>query len=254
LETVGVILPEEFLDAAKQIIVKGEKEGVPLRLLGGLAFKARCYSAGDPRFARSNKDIDLYGLRQHCKSIMKIMETLGYKPREVFNSLSLGKRLIYYDRDHKRRVDIFLDEFEMCHKFNFKDRISMSELTLPMTDLVMTKLQVVEMTEKEYKDLMAAFKDFDVTNDQGGINADRIADVCSKDWGIYRTFTRSLERVKDAALSLDEADTDLIVARISKLAEAIEQRPKNLAWKLRAAVGERARWYELPEPDTDLIA
>jgi hypothetical protein len=254
MQTLGVTLPDEFLEAAKRIIVEGERKGVPLRLLGGLAFKAMCDSAGDPRFARSYKDIDLYGLRQHSKSIMKIMETLGYMPREVFNRLSMGRRLIYYDHGNKRRVDIFLDEFEMCHKFNFKDRISMSELTLPMTDLVMTKLQVVEMTDKEYKDLMAAFKDFDVTHDQRGINADRIAEVCSKDWGIYKTFTRSLELVKEAAFSLNDPSTELIVARISKLAEAIEQRPKNLAWKLRATVGERARWYELPEPDKGLIA
>ncbi len=254
MQTARVTLPDEFLDAAKQIVVEGEREGVPLRLLGGLAFKAMCASAGDPQFARSNKDIDLYGLRHDSKTIMKIMETLGYKPREVFNRLSMGKRLIYHDLGNKRRVDIFLDEFEMCHKFNFKDRISMNELTLPMTDLVMTKLQVVEMTEKEYKDLMAAFTDFDVTHDDGGINSDRIAEVCSKDWGIYRTFARSLESVKEAAVSLNDPSTDVIVARVDKLMQTIEQRPKNLAWKLRAALGERARWYELPEPDTDLIA
>ncbi len=246
-------LPDEFLEAAKRIIVDGEREGVPLRLLGGLAFKAMCASARGPQFARSNKDIDLYGLRHDSKTIMKIMETLGYKPREVFNRLSMGKRLIYYDLGNKRRVDIFLDEFEMCHKFNFKDRISMNELTLSMTDLIMTKLQVVEMTEKEYKDLMAAFWDFDVTNDEGEINAGRIADVCSRDWGIYRTFTRSLELLKEAARSLNDANSGVIVARVDKLVRVIEQRPKTLAWKLRAALGEKARWYELPEPDADLI-
>ncbi len=254
MQSVGVTHSDEFLDAAKQIIIEGKREGVPLRLLGGLAFKAMCASAGDPQFARSNKDIDLYGLRHDSKIIMKIMETLGYRPREVFNRLNMGTRLVYYDLGNKRRVDIFLDEFEMCHKFNFKDRISKSELTLPMTDLVMTKLQVVEMTEKEFKDLMAAFRDFDVTHDDRGINADRIAQVCSKDWGVYRTFGRSLESVKEAASSLNDANTDLIVARVDKLVRAIEHRPKNLAWKLRAVLGERARWYELPEPDTDLVS
>ena len=254
MQTMGVTLPSEPLEAAKQIILESEKQGVPLRLLGGLAFKVMCVSATHPPFARGNGDIDIYGLRQDSSAIMKIMVTLGYKPREVFNSLSMGKRLIYHDLSNRRRVDIFLDEFEMCHKFNFKDRISIGKLTLQMTDLVMTKLQVVEMTEKEYMDLMAAFRDFEVTHDEIGINADRIADFCSKDWGIYRTFTRSLRLVKEAAFALKDANTEVIVPRISALVEAIEHRPKTFAWKVRAAVGERARWYELPEPDLDLPA
>ena len=253
MQTVGITLPNESLEAAKQIIVEGEKQGVRLRLLGGLAFKVKCSSAGEPRFARINKDIDLYGLRRDGDTIVKIMETLGYKPREVFNSLSMGKRLIYYDLGNKRRIDLFLDEFEMCHKFNFKDRIPISSLTLPMTDLVMTKLQVVEMTEKEYKDLMAAFIDFEITHDERGINADRIAEISSKDWGIYKTFTTSLGLVKEAAHSLNDESGALIGARIDELVQAIEQRPKTFGWKVRAAVGERAKWYELPTPDSDLV-
>lgn len=253
MQTFGVTLPNESLEAAKQIIVEGEREGVRLRLLGGLAFKAVCNSTSDTQFARINKDIDIYGLRKDSRAIMKIMETLGYRPREVFNSLSMGKRLIYHDLGNKRRVDIFLDEFQMCHKFDFKDRIMVSSPTLPITDLVMTKLQVVEMTEKEYKDLLAAFRDFPITKDDAGINAERIANLCSKNWGIYRTFTQSLKALREAAASLRDAGASAIGARIDQLLIAIEERPKTLGWKMRAAVGEKARWYELPEPDNDAI-
>ncbi len=254
MQSVGITLPDESLEAAIQTIAAGERDGVHLRLLGGLAFKAICKSSREKPFARPNKDIDLYGLMRDSKAIMKIVESLGYKPREVFNRLSMGRRLIYYGPGNTRRVDIFLDEFEMCHKFNFKDRISISVPTLPMTDLVMTKLQVVEMTDKEYKDLMAAFTDFEVRRDEQGVNADRIAKLCSKDWGIYRTFTCNLELVREAALALSDANGSVVASRIAGLVQAIEERPKTLGWRLRARVGERARWYELPQPDQDVFS
>src|SRR5271157_2501061 len=151
--------PANGLEAAVKIVDLAESKGVRLRLLGGLAFKSLCPSANDPRYFRENKDIDLMGRREDSKEIMKTLETLGYKPRDVFNKLNKGQRLIYYDLGNRRRVDIFLDEFVMCHKFNFKESILAGTYTLPVTQLVMTKLQVVEKTEKEYKDIVVAFHD-----------------------------------------------------------------------------------------------
>lgn len=112
--------PPDALEAATQIIDAAEGGGVRLRLLGGLAFKKLCPSSMDPRYFRVNKDIDLMGKRGDARGTMKIMETLGYKPRELFNKLNMGQRLIYYDMGNRRRVDIFLDEFMMCHKSDFK--------------------------------------------------------------------------------------------------------------------------------------
>ena len=105
-----VLVPSNPLVAATQIIDAAEEKGVRLRLLGGLAFKKLCPSSSDPRYFRENKDIDLMGKREDTRDIVKIMETLGYRPREVFNKLNMGQRLIYYDVGNKRRVDLFLDE------------------------------------------------------------------------------------------------------------------------------------------------
>jgi len=245
LAAVGVVVPAP-LDAAKQIIERGEQEGVRMRLLGGLAFKALCQSAKEAEFQRESKDIDLMGRREDTKKIMQIMKTLGYRPREIFNRLNLGKRLVYHDMNNGRRVDIFLDEFEMCHRFNFKDSLTAHPLTLPITDLVITKLQVVQMTEKEHKDLSAAFNDYEVTDHEGGINGARIAELCSKDWGIYRTFIGSLRLLKERATS------KRITGRAERLLELIENRRKSLSWRLRAKVGESVRWYEIPDADVDV--
>src|SRR6266852_4722279 len=246
-----VLVPSNALEAATQIIDLAEKKGVRLRLLGGLAFKKLCPSASDPRYFRENKDIDLMGKREDSRKIVKIMETLGYRPRELFNKLNLGQRLIYYDIANKRRVDLFLDEFVMCHKFNFKVNILAGTYTLPITQLLMTKLQVVEKTEKEYKDLTVAFYDFDVTSGPDGICGDEIADLCSKDWGLYTTFRKSLKALEAKAANLDGNEQVRVTQRIQKLMAVMDSAPKTFSWRMRARIGERQRWYDLPDADGD---
>jgi hypothetical protein len=248
-----VLVPANSLDAATQIIDTAERRGVRLRLLGGLAFKKLCPSSNDPRYFRENKDIDLMGKRDDSKEIVRIMETLGYKPRELFNKLNMGQRLIYYDVDNRRRVDLFLDEFVMCHKFNFKENILAGTYTLPITQLLMTKLQVVEKTEKEYKDLIVTFRDFDVTTGGAGIRGDEIADLCSKDWGVYTTFWKSLEALMMKADELDPLERSRVIPRIQKLMAMMASAPKSFGWRMRARIGERTRWYELPNADADAV-
>ena len=246
-----VLVPSNALEAATQIIDAAEERGARLRLLGGLAVKRLCPSSMDPRYFRENKDIDLMGRREDSREIVKTMETLGYKPRELFNKLNMGQRLIYYDMRNRRRVDLFLDEFVMCHRFNFKENLLAGTYTLPITQLLMTKLQVVEKTEKEYKDLIVAFHDFDVTSRHEGIRGDEIAELCSKDWGVYTTFLRSLEGLAAKAEGLGEGERDVVVARVRKLVGMMEAAPKSFGWKMRARLGERQRWYDLPEKDGD---
>ncbi len=248
-----VLVPSDALEAATQIIDSAETRGVRLRLLGGLAFKKLCPSSMDSRYFRENKDIDLMGRREDSREIVKVMETLGYRPRELFNKLNMGQRMIYYDMGNRRRIDLFLDEFVMCHKFNFKESILAGTYTLPITQLLMTKLQVVEKTEKEYKDTIVAFRDFDVSTGEGGIRGDEIADLCSKDWGIYTTFWKSLESVIAKAEGLDDGERSVVVSRIQKLMSMMEAAPKTFGWRMRARIGERTRWYELPDADSDAV-
>ncbi|MDG6903684.1 MAG: hypothetical protein JRN72_02630 [Nitrososphaerota archaeon] len=247
------MLPTDALEAATQIIDEAESKGVRLRLLGGLAFKKLCASSRDPRYFRENKDIDLMGKREDSRAIMKILEGLGYKPRELFNKLNMGQRLIYYDMTNKRRVDLFLDEFVMCHKFNFKENILAGTYTLPVTQLLMTKLQVVEKTDKEYKDMVVAFRDFDVTSGPDGIRGDEIAELCSKDWGVYTTFWKTLEAVMARAPELAGEESDMVRSRVRKLMSMMEAAPKSFGWKMRARVGERTKWYDLPDSDGDAV-
>ena len=247
---------ESLGDEANRILGEAEKKEVLLRLLGGVAVVTRCPSAAHPPFSRRYVDIDLIGRRKETAKINQLFKDLGYKPRERFNALH-GSRLIFNDMKNARRVDIFLDTFQMCHKFDFRDRLSLEPKTITMSDLLMTKLQIVEVNEKDIKDILVILLDHDVVAEEAPdkINAAYIAKISADDWGIYRTLTMSLDRVPEfvGRLNLDGEQKARVMERAVSLRKSIEGAPKSMGWKMRAAVGDRKRWYELPEADQAVV-
>lgn len=166
------------------------------------------------------------------------------------------RRLIFNDMANQRRVDIFLDLFEMCHKFNFKDRLEIEKYTISLADMLATKLQIVELNEKDIKDILSLLTDYDVGDiDSGTINGSYLAKICSDNWGIYKTFTLNLDKIHSTLpqWDLDPGQNKLVITRIERLKRAIETEPKSLKWRMRAKVGERAVWYELPVADKEVV-
>lgn len=168
----------------------------------------------------------------------------------MFNALQGDKRLLFLDPAAKRRVDIFLDVFEMCHKFDFHNRLELDKWTLTPSDLLVTKLQVVEINEKDYKDTIALILDHQIgdKDDLETINGRYIASLCENEWGIYKTFTRNLKWLSDSLEKyLDDTEqVKLVRSKINNLLDRIERQPKTLRWRMRASVGEKVTWYELP--------
>jgi hypothetical protein len=55
-------------------------------------------------------------------------------------------------------------------------------------------------------------------------------------------------RVEGYAASIADPDLAAGAAKeIKRLRDRVEQAPKGLRWRTRPKVGDRARWYELPE-------
>jgi len=247
---------ESLLEEADRILRSAEAKGVTLRFVGGVAVGMRCPSASNPPLSRRYVDIDVIGHRKESAKISQLFKELGYSPRERFNAFQVT-RLIFNDLKNARRVDVFLDVFEMCHKFNFKNRIDLEPRTLPIVDLLSTKLQIVEINEKDMKDIMAMLLDHDLATEDvpDKINASHMAKLCAEDWGIYKTFTTNLAKVPEFAsrVGLDGEPKKRALEQAQNLTKAIEDAPKSMGWKMRAAVGERKKWYELPEADKEVV-
>ena len=228
-----------------------------LRLFGGMAIRFHCPSATHRSLGRKYVDIDFMALRKQSREIKKLFAELGYVPRDRFNALQGDKRLIFNDIENGRRVDVFLETFEMCHKFDFKDRLTIDTPTITLADLLATKLQVVEITEREYRDVMALLLDHEIGDSEKPetINGSYLAGLCANDWGIYKTFTINIGNILNALpnYSLDQESIAIVQKRLEDLRNRIEAVPKSMRWKIRARVGEKAQWYELPEQDKEVI-
>jgi hypothetical protein len=120
-----------------------------------------------------------------------------------------------------------------------------------MADLLATKLQIFKTNEKDFKDIIAILLDHEVAESDkpDAINGKRLAELCSHDWGIYKTFTLVLE--KTAAMlerfDLTPKDKEIVKERMKRISDLIEQEPKSMGWKTRARVGDKVVWYKLPD-------
>jgi hypothetical protein len=234
---------------ARRILAAANARGVPVRLVGGLAVRLHAEPL-HPAFAREYKDIDLVTARDRGRDAGALLEGLGYVGADEFNALNGHRRLMYGDERTGRRLDIFVGEFRMCHRIPVAERIERDPTTVPLAELLLTKLQIVELNERDAIDAAALLHHHDVSDhDDDAVNADRIAELCAADWGLWRTATMNLERVaaRTADLALAAGERDAICVRIARLRTRVDAEPKSRSWRLRDRVGDRKRWYELPE-------
>ncbi len=221
-------------------------EGIPLRLLGGLAIYFQCpVVRSDTRFQRPYKDMDFITLSKANAKTKTLFTNLGYTGNKNFNALHGNQRLLFWDEQHQRQIDIFVDRMQMCHTFDFRNRLNIDSRTLSISDLLLTKLQIVELNEKDMIDTLALFHDYDITSNEQGMHLGYITSLTSNDWGLYKTLETNLKKMQGFASAHDFPAQ--IPERIESLLSAIEAHPKSFAWRTRAMVGERVRWYELPE-------
>ncbi len=251
-------MPEKDpVQEAEKLVQEANKRKMTLRLLGGIAFRLRCPSSMKDNLKRKYVDIDFVGTRKERKEIQNFFVDMGYTPRTTFNTMQGFRRLIFNDIDNERRVDIFLNEFEMCHKLDFTNRLKLDSLTLPLADLLLTKLQVYEITEREYRDVIAMLTDHTLgtTDKSDVINEKYIAQLCAEDWGLWRTITLNLERISSALPRYipTQESQQLVKSKIDALWKTLDSEPKSFRWKMRARVGEKVKWYELPEADREVV-
>ncbi|WXG44201.1 MAG: hypothetical protein WED04_09230 [Promethearchaeati archaeon SRVP18_Atabeyarchaeia-1] len=240
----------DIVQQATRIIDEAQKSRVVLRALGGTAIGMRCPSAKHRNLIRDYADIDLVGHAKQDKSIKELFTGLGFEPNKRFNALHGKKRLQFSNTKEKIDVDIFLDVFQMCHKFDFKDRLELDSYTIPLADLLMTKLQVVQINEKDIRDIVVILKDHDYgSRDPDKIDLDYIAKLCSGDWGLWKTLSMNAEKISKmvADYGLSDDDTRRIKSKLASFLRRLEEEPKSMRWRMRAARGESSPWYETVE-------
>jgi hypothetical protein len=241
------ILPDPVAEGAR-IAGAADDLDLPLRLLGGVAIALLCPSARRPPLQRSYADIDFATTGAAREEVIGLMESLSYAPDREFNMLHGQRRLYFWDEGNRRQVDVFVDEANLCHRIDLRDRLEAGPATLSLADLAVLKLQVVETNEKDYLDICAIFADHALSEDDSGIDSTYIAALAGSDWGLWRTLRMVAERSVRFARDLTGFEAaDRVAKRLDGLLAELDTVPKSRGWKLRARIGDRKRWYELPE-------
>jgi hypothetical protein len=237
---------KEMPEEAKRIVDHARKRDVQLRLMGGLAVRMQCTSLSFCE--RPYSDIDLMGLSAQSEKIHKLFDELGYLADREFIALHGGQRLKFEDHTNNRHVEVFLDKFRMDQTLDFRGRLEIDPYTISLSDLFITKAQVVKMDEKDFHDLFSLFRDHKVGTDdrEGVINARYVAQMCAHDWGLYHTVLRNLERLPEFYdhFKLDKGERESMDRRIWILKLMIIETNKGPIWKARDKLGERVPYYE----------
>ncbi|HEX3225791.1 MAG TPA: hypothetical protein VHQ89_06815 [Gaiellaceae bacterium] len=195
---------------------------------------------------REYKDLDFATSKKGSGPTQTLLRDLGYDPHVGFNAMNAKERLLFFDDPHARQVDVFVGSFRMCHEIPLERRLDLEPHTVPLAELLLTKLQIIELNEKDVRDAVALLSAKGVSDDDSEVNGARVAELTANDWGLWRTITRNLASVAQHLGNYD-VDGALVQTRLDELQKRIEDAPKSRAWKLRDKIGERKRWYELPE-------
>src|SRR5215471_8598648 len=237
---MGQLLADPVAEA-RQLISLATEQGLVMRALGGVAVFLQS-ADGQPRLLRSVKDIDLAVAKGSGKAAARVLAQAGYAADEMFNAL----------RGSRRHVDVFVGEFSMCHELPLTARLGRDPLTVPREELLLSKLQVIELTANDQLDIYNLLYHHDVGEDEGaGISSPFIAALCARDWGLWRTCQLNIDRSLDnlGSSGLDPAEQKVVTGRLESLRGRIDAEPKSRRWRMRNQVGDKVRWYAEPEQE-----
>lgn len=246
------ILEEEkkFFDLKDKILSEAKDRGVEMRILGSIAFRIHCPKFNHILYSedRTVTDVDFVAHLEDNKKISNIFTSLGWEEDEFVKKMSTtrGNRSIFYSPNGEHS-DVFYDKLEMCHTIDLSERLKIDYPTLSPADLLLEKMQIVELNRKDVIDTLMLFREHEVgSGDNETINANYISSLCAGRWGFWKTITENLAKLKKFLpefKTFEEEDRRNIRTKIDSLLKAIEEKPKTFKWKLRSIIGERKKWY-----------
>ena len=241
---------EKFENEVRRIVNAGNQAGLMLRLLGSLAFQFHCprYGGLQAQMGRAYTDIDFGGYVKQAKAVSEMLAGLGYtEDREVFIA-SEGGRAIFENPANGLHVDIFYEKLDFCHVIQCVGRLEVDSPTIPLAELLLEKMQIVKINEKDIIDTLMLLLEHPLgDSDTEVVNMARVAKLCADDWGLWRTTSMNLTKVKQLAQTYPQLSAEQkahITAQVDSALQRMEAEPKPMAWRIRDRVGDRVKWYK----------
>ena len=246
---------EDFEKQIRRIVSEAELRGLLMRIMGGAAIRIHCPNRKElfEQLKRDPKhDMDFITYSKFRTATKRLFTDLGYVPYvSLMLTGSTGRhRQIFNDKDGSKAIDVFLDKLEMSHVIEFSGRLEKDSPTVPLAELLLQKLQIVQINEKDIQDTIILLVEHAVgKTDNDEVNGPYVAATLANQWGFYYTASENLRKLTEfiSKYPLTDPDKRNVSERITKLRELIENQPKTLQWKLRARVGTSTKWYNVVE-------
>jgi hypothetical protein len=244
---------EDFYEERTRILdalAQEENQHIVMRLIGALAFRTHCPKFGyiQDELGRVFTDIDFASYSRFFKDIIRLLTELGYEEDKMVTRLFGETRLLFHDQKYGRHIDIFFNKLDFCHVLPLNGRLEQEEITLPLAELLIEKMQIFRLNEKDLIDTIMLLREHPIGNsDDETINCEIVCGLTSNDWGLWRTVTGNLDMVVEFLgryPQLTGEDREVVQGRIDELKKHINAHPKTLRWKLRNVIGERIKWYK----------
>jgi hypothetical protein len=240
----------EFEATSKGLVTAAEEQGLILRLLGSLAFQMHCSQYGyiQKQLGRAYTDIDYASYHTQSSQMSNFFKAQGFIEDAEVNLYFAGQRLIFHHPSLKLHVDVFFDKLDFCHEIVWNGRLEKDSPTIPLAELLLEKMQIVRINEKDVIDTIMLLLEHPLgEHDRETINIALISQLCSHDWGLWRTVTMNLEKVGQLAqnypqLNLEEKSR--VRAQVDQALDRIHSAPKTMNWKLRSKLGDKVKWYK----------
>jgi hypothetical protein len=248
----GVIIEDFYTERTRILNALDEDEykHIIMRLIGALAFRTHCQEFGyiQDKLGRKFTDFDFVSYPKYFKLIIKVLTELGYEEDKQVTQLFGDQRMIFHDPAFGRHIDVFYNTLSFCHEINLVGRLEKEEITIPLAELLLEKMQIVQINEKDVIDSIMLLREHPIgDDDHETINTKIITNTLCSDWGWWRTVTMNLKVVQERMKlysDLTDDDRKVVNQRIEELLNRIEAAPKSLKWKTRAMVGDKMKWYK----------
>jgi hypothetical protein len=245
--------PEAYLQEGRRLAEEAQKQGIVMRVMGPIALHyyfpdyvdlyLRMERLGDRVFT----DIDYASYGKHRGNLVSFFESNGYQLEKRAAMMSGGTRLIFFSSNIPM-IDIFFDKLDYNHPIDYRNRLEIHPFCVSLADLMLQKLQIVQINDKDLKDAMLLLLAAPISDtDKDAINVKFIAKLFSDDWGFYFTATTNLKRIKETLAGVKALTDDqrtIISEKVDYFLKFIEDTPKSGKWKNRAKTGTSKLWYQ----------
>jgi hypothetical protein len=240
------------LQTANEVLGAAAERDLRLKALGGIG----CWLHADEHgpeaapFLREYGDVDVVLPNGQSSKVGPLMKDLGLDPVESFNANGGSSRRMYVSPSTGVQVDVFIGSFAMCHDVPLGDCAfePAGHRSLSVTELLLTKLQVVELSDKDANDAASLLAFHAIDADPAQLDGRRTARLLAGDWGLWRTVTENLRRLAERAeRGALPACAPVVAGRVEELLALIDGEKKSMKWRARAKVGDRVQWYDEPD-------